>query len=266
MRWLVGLLVAANILIFATTQWSSRTPVETVAPERSDPGNLRLLSELDGATEEPSLGRPSDDSQERAVEDAPSPARDRAGSDEMGSGAARRSTGGQDAEPSASPPVQPLPARCGSLGPLTTEDEARALTARLEGAGMEASLESRPARVPSRYVVLVPPSSGGTDADELLARMRTAGLKDVRRLPEGDLGDGISLGAFSTLENAQNRQTEVRDLGFQSRIITDYAEVAAYSVLFRYDNPKKAASIGMLLQENPGLGVQSVACSQIVRD
>lgn len=268
MRWLVGFLVAANILIFVITQWNPRAPVDTNVSERTERGNLRLLSELDGETSGMRATDSSPDSGKKPMDGLANRDRGRAGLKGRGSGSGDPSPDGtEDPEPVLDPAgARPaLSEICGSLGPIESEEEARALAARIEADGIEVSLDHRNRRTPYRYVVLGLPSDG-TEADELLTQMQKAGLTDLQRLPPGDLANGISLGTFSTLKNAETRQQEALRLGFETEIITDYEQVDEYWADYRYDVPEKAVSIAGLLQDMPGLGVRNVVCSQIVRD
>ena len=274
MKWIVGFLVLANLAIFLMIQQEpSQIFAEKTVLEPPEKGGLRLLSEVDAEkatddapTKSSSTGEEKDASSQGSGEETG----DKDGMGENngtktlnkpGSPANNETTGSLT---DTSVPTQKFPEICGSLGPIKTGSKARQLSGRLEAAGLEVSLSNQSRRVPYRYRVLVPPLANRKQASEMLAQMQKAGLDDLQRLSQGEFRNGISLGTFSTQENAATRRKTVADRGFKTDIAIDYERITENWIDYRYENPERAESLKTLRQENPGLTTKDLDCPHIV--
>lgn len=70
-----------------------------------------------------------------------------------------------------------------------------------------------------RYLVLSPPQSTQDEARSLAQEFRDKGMGDVAVLVDGQYQNRVSLGVFSSQQNALSRQQQAQDLGFDARII-----------------------------------------------
>lgn len=108
----------------------------------------------------------------------------------------------------------PLAPVCRAVTGIDDEDTAKAMVAWLVGRGLpaEADVVSEPDDV--IYAVYVPPFDSGEAAEEAVRRMRRDGLVDIMRIMAGELANGISVGAYRNLGNAERRVEVLRELGY----------------------------------------------------
>ncbi|RLA42586.1 MAG: hypothetical protein DRR06_14120 [Gammaproteobacteria bacterium] len=110
--------------------------------------------------------------------------------------------------------------RCWKLGPVADEAIVEKLTSEMDALGMPVVAE-RPAttEVQTGYWVYIPPLEAGEASSAKRLELHSSGIGSfVSR--DGELKNGINLGLFNSLANAQARQKDVAVDGFVTEIDT----------------------------------------------
>ncbi len=68
------------------------------------------------------------------------------------------------------------------------------------------------------YWVHIPPAASGGEARNAVRLLNAAGIADVQLITSGEMKHAVSLGIFSTMENARKRLVEVQKQGFDVAI------------------------------------------------
>jgi RND family efflux transporter MFP subunit len=118
------------------------------------------------------------------------------------------------------PAVMAVPT-CLNVGPLPAGAKTDRLIAaiqkvatRVQAAGPGATVNGA-----SRYLVLSPAQASGAEARALAQQLRDKGLGDVAVLVQGQFQNRVSLGVFSSQDNALSRQRQAQALGFDASIV-----------------------------------------------
>jgi hypothetical protein len=67
-------------------------------------------------------------------------------------------------------------------------------------------------------------------ADEILAKVRAAGITDSYVIPNSDSGNLVSLGVFSEISGVTRRRDQVRELGFEPQVVDRTRRATVYWV------------------------------------
>jgi len=246
LRWLFFILLMCNLALFA---WGYRQ----VPPQTDTP--TPLPADLPGI---PLVGESSDN-----VE---------AGSDERVAA---------PEEPAASQPVEsitpkpdsttdsgPLDAdaavtKCVRLGPMEQEERAFEVITVLNDNGHRAELRVSNEKERSGYWVLIAPN--GEDPDFVIANLQLAGISDVWRFTKGDLAGMISLGLYSSRDDAETRRRQLADKTFAAEIRPRLIDKYTYWVNTAYDAQAEqaVAALDKTFHENPWLEFPPSACQDI---
>jgi hypothetical protein len=126
---------------------------------------------------------------------------------------------------SEAPAAPPLPTlrladglECVSLGPFLDLTEAARASTGLREAGLEPRQRAKEGAVWNGYWVSLAGLADATDAEQIVERLRAAGIGDAYVMPTDDEVPTISLGLFTEQPRALRRMDEVRALGFEPRI------------------------------------------------
>ena len=292
MRGLFILLLLVNLALFG---WGMQRDPDLSAPQRvahTGIGNIRLLSELPAAQEQPTAtSEPSNAEAESApgvpaVVESPAPvphedrepameadatpvpapmeepgAQDTAVADtgpSSGQEPARETSPADQAEPTVDPLL------CGAFGPFERGATGREVIDLLNGRGLDASLRRDSLEKPVGYWVLIPPLADRDAAVEKVAQLRQSGITDVRRFVKGEQKNGISLGVFSSRENALRRQKEVSDKGHSSRIVPRTITLPTYWVDYRGNKGRVGSAEAELSGRYPEMKNEQYPCSRVV--
>ncbi|GAB4349485.1 MAG: hypothetical protein Kow006_11230 [Gammaproteobacteria bacterium] len=280
MRWLVGILVLANLSLFL---WKSGDEIQATRhtePPPTVPGvaSLTLLSELPegepaeakAAAETPPVteqtvvaGGEEEASQAAAAETQPPGAQ----SEEAASAAEPREEESTPAEEAAAespaaiaeaPPPEPF---CVRLGPFREEQPARSAIADLAASGVFATFVQEGESSPTRYIVYLPPAPSRKAALETLRELRRKKI-DSFVFSSGELKNGISLGIFGQQGSAERLLKEMEGKGYRPRMLTRQGEQPRYWLTL---GPKNAAKLSEELQaalqeRYPEAGYNREAC------
>lgn len=121
--------------------------------------------------------------------------------------------------------------RCYAFDGFASEVEAQRAGARLDAA---ISVKPHRRRVLLNYKVYLPPLANRQAADAQIRRMRSTGIKDLVRIPRGDLTNGIALGVYASEEAARGRVDELRVAGYDAHFKPRYATRNGYRVEARF--------------------------------
>jgi hypothetical protein len=205
MKWLVYLLLLANVAFFAW-EYHQRSNAPPPPPQAVRPydhvNRLLLFSESDVA-------------RLPVRQPAPEPA-----------------VAAPEAPAEASPPAAEtavVPVRnCYSIGPLKDDAQVDAIRTWLVAMGGDPLLRVDERREPVRYWVYFPPLESREAATREAERMRSQGIDDVIAVFSGDMENAISLGVFSQRRSLERRLEELRGLGYEPLVLTRYGSEKAF--------------------------------------
>ena len=108
-----------------------------------------------------------------------------------------------------------IAATCYLVNGIESHSAARSVAKWFTSRNVNAKEQARPAQDSIFYEVYVPPLQSRTVANEEMRRMREDGFLDVMRINSGELENGISVGAYRQLANAERRVKSLRSKGYQ---------------------------------------------------
>lgn len=265
MRWMIGMLLLANLIVFLWWNTGQERVSAPVSVPKPDVGMLQLLSEVSKVTDESATDNPS----VMEVKEQPSPPERPAMEPERE--LAKIDPGGTSTAPSAAPnaerpaseppaPLSQAPERpaigithsveespapqmpkveqvCWELGPF--EDVAQLETLRLPKEVERLEARRSPIRKPSGFYVLIPAQKDRKSARALVGQLKEKGVRDFWLFNTGPLKNAISLGLFNRERNAQQRRDEVAKLGFEAEVHARYRTSEGAVLSLR--GPKSAA-------------------------
>lgn len=294
MKGLFILLLLINLAIFG---WGVQRDPDFSTPQsvaHTGIGNIRLLSELPAAREQKLIsgegpsGVSESATEEADVPELPGPVVERAADGEplkeadatplptlVAESASQdpdagdpAASGGQVSGREDTPALQAEPAGagplCGAFGPFKRGATGREVIDLLKGRGFDASLRRDSLEEPVGYWVLIPPLPDRDAAVEKVTQLRESGIMDVRRFVKGEQKNGISLGVFSSRENALRRQKEVSGKGHSSRIVPRTITLPIYWVDYRADQTRVEGAEAVLSERFPEMKNEQYPCSRVV--
>ena len=114
------------------------------------------------------------------------------------------------------PVVQSAEDECYAVNGIESQDVAQSVIAWFGENGILANERIGEEKKSVIYAVFVPPLKSRDAANEQIRRMRDDGFADIMRINSGRLKNGISLGAYRKLENAERRVAAMRDKGYEA--------------------------------------------------
>lgn len=108
-----------------------------------------------------------------------------------------------------------IAATCYAVNGIENHASAKSVAKWFKARGVTAREQVRAAQDNIFYEVYVPPLKDRVAADEEMRRMREEGFVDIMRINSGELENGVSVGAYRKLANAERRVKTFRDKGFQ---------------------------------------------------
>ena len=107
-----------------------------------------------------------------------------------------------------------IAATCYAVNGIENHSSAQSVAKWFKARGVTAREQVRSAQDSIFYEVYVPPLNTRAAADEEMRRMREEGFVDIMRINSGELENGVSVGAYRKLANAERRVKTFRDKGF----------------------------------------------------
>lgn len=215
MRWLIGVLILANLAIFA---WSSLQGPAVEPEPLVEPGvgNIRLLREV--VPEQPAAAAVEAEATSIQAAEVPAPVVMAPAGEaiEPAPAQAMVEPEPQSPRPTIHPPVETAPEPvCGRLVFFNERPVAQQALEQLRAVQIQADLGSETSTEVSGYWVLIPALDGRAAGKAKVAELKAAGIKDVWLFAGGPLKNAISLGLFSTKANAGRRSSQVEKAGFK---------------------------------------------------
>ncbi len=295
MRWLVGILLLANLVIFLWGYSRTPTPQITRAPAPDVP-NLQLLREVSPTTDGQLASAGGDGGTTRAIALAAAPLpesprpthqpppevqpakqperplRPTAPGPRIEKATAAEAVAATESPETAREVVPPLPPttvekaprpaplllQCGRLGPFSTREAADEARAGLEGLGGEADVVKSEIRQPAGYWVLIPPLPDREAGKITVEKLKAAGISDIWLLAKGSMRNAISLGQFGSESNARRRAETVRAAGFEVEVRQKTRRVPRYWLDFKA--PGDVALLSALGPLPEGVQVENQSC------
>lgn len=107
-----------------------------------------------------------------------------------------------------------IAATCYAVDGIENHTAAKSVAAWFESRGVAAREQARSAEESIFYEVYLPPLQSRVAANETMRRMRDDGFVDIMRINSGELENGISVGAYRELRNAERRVKTLREKGY----------------------------------------------------
>jgi tetratricopeptide (TPR) repeat protein len=108
-----------------------------------------------------------------------------------------------------------IAATCYAVNGIENHAAARSVANWFTSRGLRAREQTRSAQESIFYEVFVPPLADRAAVDDEMRRMREDGFVDIMRINSGELENGVSVGAYRRLENAERRIKTLRAKGYQ---------------------------------------------------
>jgi len=251
MRAIALILVLANLALFAWQHWL-QAPVELTPPLADSLPGLVLLTEVGVAA--PAAAPP--------VEVAP--VVDEVVAEPTAVGDTDSETQGEqpgtavdppfaEQDPEVSVPTAPGAPEmvCRSVGPFTSQAEARRAAAMLAETGRVPLQRVTEGEVWLGYWVYIQPFASAEEADEVAQALERALVEDFYIIRDGELANAISLGVYSQQAGAEARLSEMRTRGFPAEMTDRYRSAPVYWLDFAEaaDDP---ISLSLLMPAAPG--------------
>ena len=220
MRNLCLALVLANLAFAAWHLWFSQPPRAVHVADPDVPG-ITLVSELPPDLKV--LPRVDDAAASAGVEvpvDGPADAPEHAASAAPAAGAP---------PPADAAAAAPGP-HCSSVGPFRELAQAATAAANLRAAGYQPIQRVAEGDIWIGYWVYLDSLATEAQANEILAKVRDAGVTDSYVIPNSDSGSLVSLGVFSEISGVSRRREEVRALGFDPKVVDRTRRATVYWV------------------------------------
>ncbi len=120
-----------------------------------------------------------------------------------------------NSEAEAKAMARQIAATCYAVNGIENHSAARSVAKWFTTRGVTATEQARSAQESMVYEVYLPPLKSRTAANEELRRMREKGFVDIMRINSGELENGVSVGAYRQLGNAERRVKTFRAKGYQ---------------------------------------------------
>lgn len=111
-----------------------------------------------------------------------------------------------------------LAARCYTLGPFKSKDDANAVRDQLTAVGLGAKRRMSKDNTRKGLWVLLPPEASRQEAKQSINQLKEKGIKDYFLVVTGEQANAVSLGVFAQSDSAQRRFEEIKELGFSPKI------------------------------------------------
>ena len=121
-------------------------------------------------------------------------------------------------------------ASCSTIGPFRELAQAATAAANLRTAGYQPTQRVAEGDIWIGYWVYIDAIAGEAQANEILAKVRDAGITDSYVIPNSDTGSLVSLGVFSEISGVSRRRDQVRALGLDPKVVDRTRRATVYWV------------------------------------
>lgn len=159
------------------------------------------------------------------------------------------------------PQANQAPVQCVRVTGLAGADQADVIESRLRALEVEVEREVRQVVVRSDYWVVLGPFDSQSLARERLAELQAADIESFL-IGQGSLEGGISLGLFSSLDNAERRRQELVDQSIDARVERVDRTREALELTIDQDDARLISddALESLLNEFEGVSHQRFRC------
>jgi len=116
-------------------------------------------------------------------------------------------------------PTEVAAQRCQTIGPITDASEAARIMTAIAGQATQLRLREESHSSVASYLLLAPPQPSLKDSRALTEKMAAAGFNDFYIFWRGPHKGRISLGVHRNKAYAEERQTQLDELGFESELV-----------------------------------------------
>lgn len=116
-------------------------------------------------------------------------------------------------------PTEVAARRCQTIGPITDASEADRIMTAIAGQATQLRLREESHSSVASYLLLAPPQPSLKDSRALTEKMAAAGFNDFYIFWRGPHKGRISLGVHRNKAYAEERQTQLDELGFESELV-----------------------------------------------
>lgn len=155
---------------------------------------------------------------------------------------------------------------CVLLGPWNEIISARQLKNRLPYAKDSMRIVKLKEDLPEVYWVYLPPKDNETDARDLVAKLQAKGIDSFMVSDEDDEHlYAISLGVYSKLESAESVQADIKNKGYEAKVIEKVRQQEQFWLVLSPEDSKnfKPEAIEAQLEDMPGLKNKEKSCQSI---
>ncbi len=115
--------------------------------------------------------------------------------------------------------ISPGQALCRVVGPISTHDRALRIMDTLTANGADGRLRKAHAQNAAQHMILALDTPQAADMEALVANLRAANLDDIHPLRKGQYAGRLSLGLYSSVKYARERQQLLADAGVLSELV-----------------------------------------------
>lgn len=199
MKWIFSFMLAVNLV---TAIWIYQTPDERNSTEKlaiDDVGDLKIVSDVELQV------RADYQRKNRLAQNRSQAIKD------------DKNLSVQDlANENNTDPV------CRLLGPFSERQHAIEIGSGLAAYRLITKVVKKTDRTIKGYWTILPAASSVNEANEIIDKLKSKGLVDVRRFSGGEMENAISAGLFSSEGNAIKRAREVEKIGFVAIVKPKY--------------------------------------------
>ncbi len=113
----------------------------------------------------------------------------------------------------------PSIASCSSIGPFVSSSEAQQLVGLLQDQGLAPSVLTLSQERSPRFIVLAPNQESREQSNQLMARMKDAGIQDLAMMWRGRYKHRISLGVYGKEITLKKRVNLLAQLDFETEVV-----------------------------------------------
>lgn len=147
-------------------------------------------------------------------------------------------------------PAAPTPA-CYRIGPLLKPELAAEIETRVRSQGWPTTREERRVSVASGFLVYWPPLASRQAALEKMRELRAQGI-DSFVVGDGPYLNGLSLGLFSSEDNAKRHAAGLRGQGLEARVGTRQRDTMQVFLEFQAPDERVVAGLALAGEAAPG--------------
>lgn len=160
----------------------------------------------------------------------------------------------------AEPTEKELTARCYTLGPFKTKEDANAVREQLTTVGLPAKRRLSKDNSRKGFWVLLPPEASRQQARQNIEQLKEKGIKDYFLVVTGEQTNAVSLGVFSQTDTAQRRMDEIKALGFSPKLQSVDLPLREYWLDWPVDQVLLPDVLEKIRKQYNGVGQTERAC------